>query len=53
MNNHSCVGGAAGSLPRLVARLVSATERRGEEYRLLLKLLQHASHLQVRKPCSD
>ena len=40
----------AGSLPRLLERLVSAKEQQGEEYRLLLKLLLHASHLKVLYP---
>ena len=40
----------AGSLPRLLERLVSAKEQQGEEYRLLLKLLLHASHLKVHHP---
>lgn len=40
----------AGSLPRLLERLVSAKEQQGEEYRLLLKLLLHASHLKVQYP---
>ncbi|KAL0024070.1 hypothetical protein WJX79_002966 [Trebouxia sp. C0005] len=40
---------ASGSLPRLLERLVSAKEQQGEEYRLLLKLLLHASHLKVCK----
>ncbi len=41
----------AGSLPRLLERLVSAKEQQGEEYQLLLKLLLHASHLKVHHPC--
>ena len=43
----SWFGRCAGSLPRLLERLVGAKVQQGEEYRLLLKLLQHASHLQV------
>lgn len=38
---------AAGSLPLLLQHVVSPKQHRPEEYRLLLKLLHHASHLQV------
>ena len=40
----------ANHLPRLLERLVSAKEQQGEEYRLLLKLLLHTSHLKVLYP---
>ena len=39
---------AAGSLALVVQRVVSPKQHYPEEYRLLLKLLHHASHLQVR-----
>ena len=37
----------AGSLASLLKQLVTSREPKGEEYRLLLKLLQYASHLKV------
>lgn len=38
---------AVGSLPLLLKHVVSPRQHHPEEYRLLLKLLHHASHLQV------